>query len=211
MLSTVQEKIEQHQVIAILRNVPPDRLNKVMDALYAGGVRLAEITLNSEGALSGIASMRKAFQGRMLIGAGTVMNREDAKEAMEAGAEFLISPHVSEAVIETALARDVLPLPGAMTPTEIVRAMEAGSKYVKLFPCSFFGPGYVKEILAPLNQAKIIAVGGVNALNAAEYIRNGAVGVGLGSSLVTMKDILAGDFETIERNTAKMIQSLSGD
>jgi 2-dehydro-3-deoxyphosphogluconate aldolase/(4S)-4-hydroxy-2-oxoglutarate aldolase len=208
-MNTVQRCIEESKVIAILRNVPKDSLQRVLEALYEGGIRIAEITMNSEGALEGIASMRKAFEGRLTIGAGTVMNKKYAQRAIEAGAKFLISPHVDEAVIEMALAHSVVPLPGALTPTEVVRAIDAGAPIVKLFPCSSLGPGYVKELLGPLNTCKLIAVGGINSDNAADYIRAGAIGVGVGGSLVSMNDILDGNFAGITVNALKMNQSIA--
>ncbi|WP_281890598.1 bifunctional 4-hydroxy-2-oxoglutarate aldolase/2-dehydro-3-deoxy-phosphogluconate aldolase [Paenibacillus sp. YYML68] len=204
----LQAYIEQHKVVAILRNVPPGKLERVLEALVESGVRLAEITLNSPGALEGIASMSKTFEGRLLLGAGTVMNRDQAKQAIEAGAQFLISPHVNEGVIETALEHGVVPMPGAMTPTEIVRAMEAGAPLVKLFPCSSLGPGYVKELLGPLHTCKLIAVGGINESNAADYIRAGAVGVGAGSSLVSAADIQRDDYAAITSRALQMTTSV---
>ncbi|MGG1554064.1 bifunctional 4-hydroxy-2-oxoglutarate aldolase/2-dehydro-3-deoxy-phosphogluconate aldolase [Paenibacillus ferrarius] len=204
----IQSDIEQHKVIAILRNVPPERLKQVLEALYEGGIRLAEITLNSPGALTGIAAMSEAFEGRLILGAGTVMNKDEAKHAIQAGAQFLISPHVDEGIIDVALAHSILPLPGALTPTEIVRAMDAGAPYIKLFPCSAVGVGYVKELLGPFHTCKLIAVGGINENNAAGYISAGAVGVGVGSSLVSVDDIQHEKFEAITSRAIKITESI---
>jgi 2-dehydro-3-deoxyphosphogluconate aldolase/(4S)-4-hydroxy-2-oxoglutarate aldolase len=209
-MSNIESMIERHKIIAILRNVPRESLQRVLEALYAGGVRMAEITLNSDGALEGIAAMRKAFEGRMTMGAGTVMHREDAQQAIEAGAEFLISPHVDEAVIEMALQNAVLPLPGALTPTEVVRATRAGASMVKLFPCSSLGSDYVKELNGPLNKIKLIAVGGITQNNAAEYIRAGVVGVGVGSSLVSIQDLREHNYESITNKAEQLNKQLIG-
>ncbi|CAM3822635.1 MULTISPECIES: bifunctional 4-hydroxy-2-oxoglutarate aldolase/2-dehydro-3-deoxy-phosphogluconate aldolase [Paenibacillus] len=205
---TVQQQIETSKVVAILRNVPLDRLPRVMEALYEGGIRVAEITLNSEGALDGIRMMRKTYEGKMAIGAGTVVSMENVKQAIDAGAEFLISPHTDERVIEAALSYSSIPIPGAMTPTEIVRATGAGAPFVKLYPCTSFGPSYMKELMAPLNTVKFIPVGGITADLAASYIKAGAVAVGAGSGLVSHGDVMSHNYAAITSNAQQLVHNI---
>ncbi|MGG1638994.1 bifunctional 4-hydroxy-2-oxoglutarate aldolase/2-dehydro-3-deoxy-phosphogluconate aldolase [Paenibacillus sp. NRS-1760] len=205
---TVKQQIEMSKVVAILRNVPLDRLPRVMEALYDGGIRVAEITLNSEYALDGIRVMRKTYEGRMAIGAGTVVSKENVNQAIDAGAEFLISPHVDERIIDAALSRSSTPIPGALTPTEILRATAAGAPLVKLFPCTTFGPGYMKELLAPLNNVKFIAVGGVTAPLAASYIQAGAIAVGAGSGLVSHADVMTHNYTAITSNARELVRHI---
>ncbi|MHA6483320.1 bifunctional 4-hydroxy-2-oxoglutarate aldolase/2-dehydro-3-deoxy-phosphogluconate aldolase [Paenibacillus sp. strain BS8-2] len=207
MLS-VQQQIERSKVVAILRHVPLEGLPRVMEALYEGGVRVAEITLNSAGALDGIRVIRKAYEGKMAIGAGTVVTAENVIQAIEAGAEFLISPHMDEHLIELALSRSSIPIPGALTPTEIVRATAAGAPFVKLFPCTTFGPGYMKELLAPLNNVKLIAVGGITPKLAGDYIRAGAIAVGAGSGLVSHGDVMAHNYAAIASNARELVRHI---
>jgi 2-dehydro-3-deoxyphosphogluconate aldolase/(4S)-4-hydroxy-2-oxoglutarate aldolase len=203
---TVQQQIERSKIVAILRNVPLDRLPRVMEALYEGGIRVAEITLNSDGALDGIRVMRNMYEGKMSIGAGTVITALDVERATDAGAEFLISPHTDE----RALSRSSVPIPGALTPTEIVRAVTAGAPYVKLFPCTTFGPSYVKELLAPLNHVKFMAVGGITAKLAAAYIQAGAIAVGAGSGLVSHADVMAHNYAAITSNARELVRHIEG-
>ena len=142
-------------------------------------------------------------------GAGTVVNRTDALAALSAGAEFLVTPNIDREVIELCCERNVLITPGALTPTEIAFAMKCGSKYVKVFPSSAFGPQYFKEVLAPLSSAKLIAVGGINIENAAAYIQYGAVGVGVGGSLCNIERIKKNDFAGIANDARELILACS--
>lgn len=202
----LEQAFVRTRVIAIVRGIPRQLLKPLITALSEGGISLAEITLNSPEALASIAETRSAFEGRVHIGAGTVLDREGAVQALNAGAEFIVTPNVDREVIELCRERDVFILPGALTPTEIVSAMRYGSKYVKVFPASSLGPGYFHEVLAPLNRARLVAVGGINADNAARFIREGAAGVGVGGALCSLdrlrKQDLAGIAETAAKLTA---------
>lgn len=135
----ILDKLKQSKVIAIIRGIEPQQAQPLFEALAAGGIELAEVALNTPNALQIIHEMRETYDGRMAVGAGTVLNANKAEEAIRAGAQFLISPNVDQGMIETALTHHVLPLPGALTPTEIVQAMNFGAPIVKLFPCSSLG------------------------------------------------------------------------
>ncbi|MBD0382476.1 bifunctional 4-hydroxy-2-oxoglutarate aldolase/2-dehydro-3-deoxy-phosphogluconate aldolase [Paenibacillus sedimenti] len=191
------QQVKQSKVIVIIRGIEQSQAVPLFEALEAGGIRFAEVTLNTPGALQIIHEMRGRYEGRMSVGAGTVLNARMAEEAVQAGAQFLISPNVNEGMIRVALSRSVLPLPGAMTPTEIVQAVEWGAPLVKLFPCSSLGPGYVKELRGPLGHVDMLAVGGITKDNAASYMEAGAVGVGVGGSVVSLRDIQEGNYAAI--------------
>jgi 2-dehydro-3-deoxyphosphogluconate aldolase / (4S)-4-hydroxy-2-oxoglutarate aldolase len=190
-------RVKQSKVIVIIRGIEPSQAGPLFEALFEGGIRFAEVTLNTPNALDIISEMRARYEGLMAVGAGTVLNATMADEAIRAGAQFLISPNVDQGMIEMGLSRGVLPLPGAMTPTEIVQAVQAGAPMVKLFPCSSLGPAYVKELRGPLGDVDMLAVGGITKDNAASYLEAGAVGVGVGGSVVSLRDIGQGNYAAI--------------
>ena len=157
--------------------------------------------MNTEGALDMISRWREKFDDRLRVGAGTVVDLPMAKEAVAAGAEYMISPNLDEAVIEYGLKHEVDVYPGTMTPTEIVRAWKAGAKAVKVFPMGALGVDYLKEIRAPLRHIPMIATGGVNVQNIRQFIDRGALGVGIGGSLV--------DLQLIDNNQFDQLTSLA--
>lgn len=188
----------QNKIIAIVRGVGPHDADEVARALLAGSVRLIEVTLNSEGALGTLARWRETFEGELSVGAGTVLSVKEAKDALRAGAEYLICPHTDEALIACAREEGVPVFPGALTPTEILRAHAAGASAVKVFPVgSVGGPAYLKDVRAPLGHVPLIAVGGVNEDNARAYLDAGALALGVGGSLVSPALIRAGRFEEL--------------
>lgn len=209
------EWIGKHKLVAILRGVSDQQLPQLMEALYEGGVRLAEITFDAKGVTPAektaeqIGSMVKQFEGRMLIGAGTVLNTRQANLAVDAGARFLISPNVDEAVIATAVERGVVSMPGAFTPTESVNAVKMGADFVKIFPSDTLGPKYFKAICAPLSHIKFIAVGGVDEKNVTDFLNAGAVGVGVSSNIINKEMLKNNDFEGITA-LAKMYMEAIG-
>lgn len=197
------DAISKHKLVAILRAVPEDQLIDLLEALYDGGVRLAEITFDAKGvtpAEATAAQIAKAcshFGSRMHIGAGTVLSVRQAELAIEAGAKFLISPNVDQAVIRCAKAHGVVSMPGALTPTEAVNAVNMGADFVKIFPSDTMGPKYFKAICAPLSHIKFIAVGGVDHLNVQDFLKAGAVGVGVGSNIVNKEMLKNKDYAGI--------------
>lgn len=202
------EMIEENKIFAIIRGVHPDHIAPLLQALYDGGIRIAEITLNSPNAMTCINNMSKVFEGKMLIGAGTVLNKQDAINAIQAGASFLVCPILDKEVILTANEHGIVVIPGAMTPTEIVRAIDYGADYVKVFPAGNLGPSYIKQIIAPLDNLKAIAVGGVNSDNAKDFLESGAIGLGVGGSLINMEYIEKLEFKKIRFETEQFVKSL---
>lgn len=185
---TTLSGILDHKIVAILRGLAAKNVLPVADALYAGGIRVLEVTLNSPEALTLIARLSDAFEGRMLIGAGTVLNTADAANAIAAGAAFLVSPTLDIDVIKTARNAGVVGIPGAFTPTEILHAHNHGADIVKIFPAP--DAGYVKNILAPLNHIRVMPVGGIDASNIESFAATGAVAFGIGSALVNNASII---------------------
>lgn len=177
------------RVIAIGRRLDPSRLAEVTAALRDGGVRAFELTLDAPESVEAIARLAASDVAKgLLIGAGTVLDVPAAERAVGAGARFLVSPHTDPAIVEWAAARDIPCFPGALTPTEILVAWRAGAAGVKLFPASAVGPSFVREARGPLREIPFIPTGGVTAETAVEYLRAGAVAVGLGSWLTASGD-----------------------
>jgi 2-dehydro-3-deoxyphosphogluconate aldolase/(4S)-4-hydroxy-2-oxoglutarate aldolase len=175
--------IKEKKVIAIVRGADGSAILPIADALHEGGIRLLEITLNSPNAFESIKSVKQKYSGDMLIGAGTVLDPESAQAALASGAEFILSPTVNVDTIKLTKRYGGVSIPGAFTPSEILTAFEHGGDIIKVFPASA-GPGYIKNILGPLPQIPLLPTGGVNLGNIAEFMKAGAVGVGLGSALV---------------------------
>jgi len=179
---TVLSQILEHKIVAILRGMPSSEMIPIANALYKGGIRIMEVTLNSENALSAIEQLSNAFENDMLIGAGTVLDSNDAKNAIDAGAKFIISPSLDATVIQATKDAGMVSIPGAFTPTEIVAAYNFGADIIKVFPC--LNAAYIKNVLAPLNHMKLMPTGGIHAGNIQEYAATGAVAFGIGSALV---------------------------
>jgi 2-dehydro-3-deoxyphosphogluconate aldolase/(4S)-4-hydroxy-2-oxoglutarate aldolase len=171
-------------VIAVIRADSGEQLVNVCRALSKGGVRACEITMTTPGALAAIAAASQALGEDALIGAGSVLDAATARAAILAGARFIFSPILNVEVIEMAHRYDCVAVPGALTPTEILTAWSAGADVVKVFPANHFGPQYLKDIHGPMPQVKLTPTGGVDLTTAADWIKAGAVAIGVGSSLV---------------------------
>jgi len=197
--------IEQTRIIAIVRGVEEQHIERVAHALLEGGVRVMEITLNTDGAPAMIAALQQKLGDQMYIGAGTVLDLEDAKKALDAGASYIVTPNMEEDVIRYAAERGIPIYPGAMTPTEIVKAWKAGATAVKIFPGASLGLGYLKELQGPLNHIPMVAVGGVNEENIAQFLQAGCYAVGIGGSLVNLKEIAAGNYGWIRDKAQRLI------
>jgi 2-dehydro-3-deoxyphosphogluconate aldolase / (4S)-4-hydroxy-2-oxoglutarate aldolase len=172
------------RVMAIARGLRRAELPGLADALGAGGIRVLEVTLNSPDALGAIADLAATAGERMLVGAGTVLDLSGAEAAVEAGARFLVMPHLDPELVRWCAARGIPAFPGAMTPTEVLGAWRAGAAAVKVFPAATLGPRYVRELRAPLDEVLLVPTGGVSADNAAEFLAAGAVAVAAGGWLI---------------------------
>lgn len=199
----VVDRIVECGVIAVVRLNRSDNLVGAARALAAGGVRSIEVTMTTPGALDVIAQASRELGGQVLIGAGTVLEAAQARRAVEAGADFLVAPTADAEVITVAAAAGVPMVPGALTPGEIDRAMRLGAPLIKLFPGRVATPGYFKDVLGPLPTARLLPTGNVDLTTAPEYIRAGAVAVGVGKALVDATAVAAGDWADLtERATA---------
>lgn len=185
-------------VVAIIRSDSSEGLVEAVRALADGGVKAVEITLNTPGALEAISTLAKDSGGEYLIGAGTVLDGESARRAIDAGAEFLVSPHVSLDVIEMGKGCGRVVCPGALSPTEVLTAWEAGGDIIKVFPAARVGgPSYIKALKGPLPHVRVMPVGGVNLENIAAYVATGACAVAMGGQLLNPRLIKQGEWEKI--------------
>ena len=189
METSILEATKHYRITAILRGIQPEKLKPVVQALFDGGIRLLEVTFNQkspsklEDTAGAIQWVRQTYGTEMSVGAGTVLSRQEVLAAKQAGAAFILAPNVDEAVIRLAVEQGMCAIPGAMTPTEIARAYDAGAEIIKLFPAGNLGLGYCKAVMAPLNHIPMIAVGGVDRYNLPDFLRAGFIGAGIGSSL----------------------------
>lgn len=205
----VLERVAANGVVAILRGVEPAVIVPLGRALLAAGVGAVEVTLNSEGAFDGIAKLRQELGDAIPVGAGTVMDDEAARKAVGAGAMFLLTPHLAEDVLAAAIALGVPAVVGTMTPTEAVRAWRLGAEMVKVFPAGTLGAGYFRELRGPLPHIPTMAVGGVNAANAGDFIRAGAAAVGAGSQLVDQAAAARGDWAAVRHKAAGLVAAVT--
>ncbi|WP_078429241.1 bifunctional 4-hydroxy-2-oxoglutarate aldolase/2-dehydro-3-deoxy-phosphogluconate aldolase [Alkalihalobacterium alkalinitrilicum] len=204
------EWLKEYRLVAIIRGIETSSAVPVADAIHAGGVHLIEVTMNTDDAPQMISKLVDSSNGKMYIGAGTVLNKEMAKEAIAAGAQYLITPNVDEDVIKFGLERGIDVLPGVMTPTEIVKAYNAGAKMVKVFPSSSLGVSHLKELQGPLGHIPMVAVGGVNIDNVKSFFKAGAVAVGVGSSLIKKEAITQGNFDLLTQSANAFMQTIKG-
>ena len=214
MRQSVIQQICEKKIIAIVRGADVAQAVAAAKALYEGGVSLVEVTFNQKApetfvtTAEAIRSIREQLGDRVLVGAGTVLTVEQVKMAADAGAAYIISPNTDEAVIAKTLELGLVSLPGAYTPTEAVQAHNAGADFVKVFPCVGDAPAYVKALCAPLSHIKFLAVGGVSAENAADFMKAGAVGLGVGSSLVNKKWLDSGEFFKITEQAQRFVDAV---
>jgi 2-dehydro-3-deoxyphosphogluconate aldolase/(4S)-4-hydroxy-2-oxoglutarate aldolase len=199
--------IGESGAIGIIRIQTAEDLLAIAGALHRGGLNCLEITMNTPGALRAIESAREKLP-QVLLGAGTVLDAISAREAILAGAQFLVTPTVKLDVLEVAHRYGVPAIIGAMTPTEILTAWEAGADMVKVFPASALGPKYLQEIHGPLPQIPLVPTGGITAENAGEFIRAGAVAVCVGSWLVDKKAVAEGRFEVLTERARQLVEAV---
>lgn len=202
------QRIEACGVIAIIRTNNASELIEVTDAIKAGGVDIIEVTMTTPNALSVINSVSAKYDDEVLVGVGSVLDSETARAAMLAGAKFVVSPVTRPDIIEMCNRYGTVVMPGAFTPTEILKAWEAGADYVKVFPSSGVGPGYIKDIKAPMPHISLVPTGGVNLNNAVEFIRAGAAALGVGSALVNNKVISDGLLNRLTENAKQLVDTV---
>lgn len=201
---TTLEWVKTSKIIAIVRGLKTEYMIPLSEVLLRGGIDLMEVTFNQKEPSSftdtaeAIRAVSRHMEGKMLVGAGTVLTFEQLDLAVNAGAKYIITPNVNPDLIRRAKSMGVNVFPGAMTPSEAVTAMDAGADIVKIFPAGELGPGYIKAIRAPLGHIPMMAVGGVNEKNAADFILAGCCGIGVGGNLVNKNWIEEGSWDKIE-------------
>jgi 2-dehydro-3-deoxyphosphogluconate aldolase/(4S)-4-hydroxy-2-oxoglutarate aldolase len=200
--------IERLGVVAVIRLQDASRLRGLIDALAAGGIRALEVTMTVPGALDLIAAIAPTLPEDFLLGAGTVLDGPTAGRAIDAGAQFVVSPIFRPEVITVAHRCDKPAMPGCFSPTEIQNAWEAGADIVKVFPATSLGPAFLRDVRGPLPHVKLMPTGGVSIENADEWIRAGAVAVGVGSALVDAVAVAAGDYASITERAKRIVANV---
>lgn len=215
MSKEVLNKILESKIIAIVRGIPSEEVVSLAKALVKGGISCIEVTFDqsseekAQDTLKAISNIRQALGDRVCVGAGTVMTVEQVDAAVAAGAEYMISPNINAAVIARTKELGKISIPGAMTPSEVADAYELGADIVKMFPAGVLGCDYIKAVKAPLKHIPVTAVGGVNPANCADFIRAGAVGVGVGGNLVSPQYVKEGRFDEITAIARSYVDALN--
>lgn len=208
-MGSVERRLIDGGLVAVLRDIDRDVLLETIGALEAGGVSVMEITADAKDASDRISETVDAFSSDdVLIGAGTVLDEAAAQSVIEAGAAFVVGPTMNPQVIETANRYNVFVAPGVMTPTEAIRAVEAGADMVKVFPAKTVGPDHLSAIQGPLGDLPIMPTGGINADNVEAYFDAGATVVGAGSALIDYDAIDRGDFDAVEERARSFVEAV---
>jgi len=204
----ILSQILEHKIVAIIRGANPGDVLKIAEALHSGGVNLLEVTLNSDNALEVIKQLSDVMKGKMLIGAGTVLDADATKASIDAGAQFIISPSFNIDVIKTTKQLGAISIPGAFTPTEIVNAYNSGGDIIKVFPASS-NVNYIKEVRAPLSHIRLMPTGGVTLENIGEFQKAGAVAFGIGTALVNTKEKVTDAYlSNLTESAVKFVQAV---
>jgi 2-dehydro-3-deoxyphosphogluconate aldolase / (4S)-4-hydroxy-2-oxoglutarate aldolase len=201
-------RIKKVGIVPVIRASNVDEAKQAVEAVCAGGIPIVEITMTVPNATQVIRGVIEQHGNKVLTGAGTVLTGEQAKACLDAGAEFLVSPGLSIAVLEVARSRGKLAIPGALSPTELMTALSAGAQVIKIFPCgNVGGPKYLKALRGPFPNAQLIPTGGVNATNAADYFAAGAFALGVGADLVDLSALRAGRADKVTEAARQLAQA----
>ena len=206
------DAINQTGIITIVRGVKNKDLLGVLGALSVAGIKLAEITFgkySDEQTFEDLKLAKQKYGDKLFIGAGTVTTKKRMQLALEAGCEYLVSPVLNQELIDFCKQNNLISIVGALTPSEIKTAHDQGANFVKVFPSSAFGPGYFKELKAPLGEVNLIAFGGITLVNAPEFIASGAVAIGAGSAVINHELISKGDFGGVFELAKKMVKAVN--
>ena len=190
-------QIEETGVVAVIRLRAPDKLRAVIDALAEGGVRALEVTMSVPNAPELIREIAPGLSPEFLLGAGTVLDPETARQVILAGAQFVVGPTYNPETLRLCHRYDIAAVPGCFTPTEILTAWEAGADIVKVFPADCVGPAFFKALRGPLPQVRLMPTGGVDLKTAADFLKAGACCLGVGGQLVEPKAVAEGNFDRI--------------
>lgn len=200
---------EKAPIVGIIRNISPEDLKYILPVFRESGLTTVEITMNTPGAAGMIAAAIEQEGQGLNIGAGTVCNKDDLELALEAGAQFVVTPIISKKVIKSCVKKEIPVFPGAYTPTEIYNAWTLGASMVKIYPATSLGPAYIKDLKAPMNQLKLLPTGGVGLENMSAFLKAGANGLGIGGQLFDKKLIESKDWDGLGRHFKQFVQQLS--
>ena len=204
------EEIEQEKIIAIIRGVEKEKIVPLVTALYEGGIRFVEVTFpqgeNNIKTFESIKLIAENFAGKMHVGSGTVLTKEQVKLTKKAGGEFVISPDTYDKVIKLTKRLGMVSMPGAFSASEITKAVRLGADFVKLFPASVLGTSYIKAIRSPLKSVKFLAVGGVSLENIKDFQKVGVCGFGLGANIVDKEMLKENNFAGIKELAKKYME-----
>ena len=203
------DRFKEIPVLGIIRGLPHESMHGVLEACVSGGLKYVELTLNTKNALSLIESASKQFSGQLCIGAGTVLSLTDVKEAENVGAQFIVSPTLNVDVAAYCFDKGLAYFPGALTPSEIEKAWNARALMVKVFPASQMGSDYFKTLLGPFDKILLMAVGGINSSNAAEYLEAGASALAIGGSVFTAARIKNQEFDVIQKELSEFVSLIN--
>lgn len=207
--SQVLDRIRSIGIIPVVRASSGEEALQAVEAIKAGGLPILEITMTVPGAVRIIETIAKRFGDEVLVGAGTVLDADTARECVGAGAQFVVSPALNLETIAFCRQAGCAVMPGALTPTEIVQAWSAGADFVKVFPCGAMGgASYIKSLRAPLPQIELVPTGGVSLSTAASFIEAGAAAIGVGADLVDLKAIRSGDSEKVTEMTRAYLEAV---
>jgi 2-dehydro-3-deoxyphosphogluconate aldolase / (4S)-4-hydroxy-2-oxoglutarate aldolase len=205
---SVTAAIERSGIVAVIRIKDPERLQGVVDAIAEGGIQAMEVTMTVPGAIELIAGLAPRMPPGFLLGAGTVTDADTARRVIDAGAQFIVSPVFRRQVLAVCRERDVASMPGCFSPTEILDAWEEGADIVKVFPASVLGPAFFRDLRGPLPHVKVMPTGGVTLDNAGEWLKAGAVAVGVGAALLEAKAVAEGDWRRLQANAERIVASV---
>jgi len=205
----ILKEVLERKVVAVLRVKEKDKLQSVIEAIYAGGISIAEITMTVPNAIKLIERMSENLSGDIIIGVGSVLNSKTAEDAIKAGAKYVVSPIFKKEIIDIAHEHNVPAMPGCFTPTEIQSAFEYGADIVKVFPADVAGMDFFKAILAPMPHLRLMPTGGVTQTNAGEWLKAGACAVGIGSALLDKKSIQDNNYSKLTENARTIMKSIS--
>ena len=200
--------IKENPILAIMRNVPLEITLDYAKAIMDGGICFFEVALNSPNALEQISMLKKAYGDKAYIGAGTAITVERAKAAVEAGAQFLLAPSTDEEVLAYCQENNIPILPGALTPSDVTKCLKYGFEVIKLFPAGDMPKGYIKSLKGPLDNTDYIAIGGVNKDNISDFLKQGYIGVGLGSNILPKEAVANRDWCAASEYVKELLKSI---
>ena len=202
-------EMKDNGVVAVVRTKHPDKLLKIAEAIYDGGVKFIEITMTVPNALKMIEQVRNSVRDDIIIGVGSVLASDTAQKAIDAGAQFVVSPIFNKDIIDTVHKNNIPAMPGTFTPTEMLNAHQCGADIIKVFPADILGMKFFKGVKAPMPELNLMPTGGVTLDNAGDWIRAGACAVGVGTALLDVQAIEENNYKKLTENARRIVNSIN--